>query len=216
MSSDLGAAPGGRREQKKQATRRQIRDAALQLFVTRGYEQTTVEQIARAADVARQTFFNYFPEKSALLDLMVEEAAELLDDAASETLTRPASTTQRLSLLFADSGARMQAAPAFARMLVVHRSGSFEGPWRDRQRILRLTRSLQAILAVGISQGDVRVDLPLRFLAEMAAGLFTAIVLGWSETEDYPLRERLLQTASYVGEAVQPLRASRRARKQRT
>lgn len=59
--------PLGRRERKKLATRRRILEAALGLFEEKGYEATTVEEIAERADVAKGTVFNYFPQKRAFL-----------------------------------------------------------------------------------------------------------------------------------------------------
>lgn len=59
--------PLGRRERKKLATRRRILEAALGLFEEKGYEATTVEEIAQRADVAKGTVFNYFPQKRAFL-----------------------------------------------------------------------------------------------------------------------------------------------------
>ena len=62
------AAPGGRRERKKAATRQAIADAALRLFLERGYEQVGVREIAEVADVSVSTLFNYFPAgKEALV-----------------------------------------------------------------------------------------------------------------------------------------------------
>ena len=55
------------RERKKLAAWRAIRAAALQLFDERGYEATTIEDIAAAADVSRATFFNYFASKEAVV-----------------------------------------------------------------------------------------------------------------------------------------------------
>jgi AcrR family transcriptional regulator len=55
------------RERKRLATWRGIRDAALRLFEEQGYEATTVDQIAEAAQVSRATFFNYFASKEAVV-----------------------------------------------------------------------------------------------------------------------------------------------------
>jgi AcrR family transcriptional regulator len=51
----------GRRERKKAATRRALADAALALFLERGYDEVTVAEIAEAADVSVTTLFNHFP-----------------------------------------------------------------------------------------------------------------------------------------------------------
>ena len=55
------------RERKKRQTRAAIRQAALKLFLEKGYDSTTTNEIARAADLSIATLFNYFPTKESLL-----------------------------------------------------------------------------------------------------------------------------------------------------
>jgi AcrR family transcriptional regulator len=56
-------SPTGLRERKKQKTKEAIQREAMRLFQEQGYEETTIEEIAEAAEISPSTFFNYFPTK---------------------------------------------------------------------------------------------------------------------------------------------------------
>jgi AcrR family transcriptional regulator len=67
MTIDSDSSKLGLRERKKLQTRAAIRDAALKLFLEKGYDATTTSEIAHAASVSIATLFNYFPSKESLL-----------------------------------------------------------------------------------------------------------------------------------------------------
>ena len=60
----------GRREEKKQEKRQRLEQSALQLFDQLGYDRASIELIASAADVARGTYYLYFPDKLALFSAL--------------------------------------------------------------------------------------------------------------------------------------------------
>ncbi len=69
----------GLRELKKQRTRRAISEAAIRLFLERGYDSVSIVDIAAAAEVSKRTLFQYFPSKD---DLVVHRIADHQDEMA--------------------------------------------------------------------------------------------------------------------------------------
>jgi AcrR family transcriptional regulator len=88
----------GLRERKKLQQRHRLADVAAALFAERGYDETSINDVARAADVSGQTVYNYFPAKE---DLVLDRAEEIrarygrmiLDRAADKS---PASVVREL------------------------------------------------------------------------------------------------------------------------
>jgi len=80
------AAPG-LRERKQQQTRERLKRAAMALFLERGFEATTIDDIAAAAEVSRRSFFHYFASKEDVVAAWQENAASTL---TAEIVARPA------------------------------------------------------------------------------------------------------------------------------
>jgi AcrR family transcriptional regulator len=73
--------PAGLRDQKKAGTRLAISNVATRLFVERGFDNVSVDEVAREAGVARKTVFNYFARKEDLIFDREEETRALVRDA---------------------------------------------------------------------------------------------------------------------------------------
>ncbi|GAB2901598.1 TetR family transcriptional regulator [Streptomyces mayteni] len=93
--------PGGLRERTRRAVRDELAGLALDLFTTRGYEETTVEDVARAAGMSKRSFFRYFPTKE---DVVFGELELMAARIAEEIRARPADEPPWRSLTTALAG----------------------------------------------------------------------------------------------------------------
>jgi AcrR family transcriptional regulator len=80
----------GLRELKKERARRHIADTAARLFAERGYEHVAVSDVARAAEVAEQTVYNYFPTKE---QLVIDRDQQIQDRLCDLIRSRPPAVT---------------------------------------------------------------------------------------------------------------------------
>jgi AcrR family transcriptional regulator len=92
MTDELGL-----RDRKRQRTRQALINAAMRLFKEKGYEQTTVAEIAAAAEVSTKTFFNHFASKDEVLfphlSARIDDAVAVIkqrqpDDSISDVLVK--------------------------------------------------------------------------------------------------------------------------------
>ena len=155
------AAELGLRERKKERTRQLLADTARRLFSERGFEQVSVAEIARAAEVSQATVFNYFPNKEDLVYNRLETFEEQLLTAIRD---RPRGETviaafrnfilEPRGLLAATDEASAKRLAALTRMI----TASPALLAREQQIFARYTDGLAALIAdeTGASAGDPR------------------------------------------------------------
>jgi AcrR family transcriptional regulator len=150
----------GLRELKKHKTRQLITDTARELFAARGFENVSVAQIARAAELSETTVFNYFPTKEDLVFQGLEAFEEQLlqavrDRPAGEGVLRAFGRfiLEPRGLLAATDPASADALLAASRMI----ASSPALAAREQQILARYADSLAALLAeeTGASPGDL-------------------------------------------------------------
>jgi AcrR family transcriptional regulator len=170
MHSELGL-----RDRKKQQTRRAIGEAAKRLFLERGFDQVSVAEVARAADVSEQTVFNYFPTKEDLVfERMDTFEHELLTAVRDRPEGEPAFRAfvrfilDRSDTAMAGDGRRRAA--ELTRL--VKASPSLMS--RERQIVAKYTDALAALLAV--ETGAAPDDIEPRLAAEAMMAFHRALI----------------------------------------
>jgi AcrR family transcriptional regulator len=192
--------PAGLRERKKVKLRRTIQAEALRLFGTQGYEQTTVEQIAEAAETSTTTFYRYFPTKEDVVlyddyDPIVEAtiASRPAGEALTDTFRAAAAAVAAASETDQDSN--------LARLALIATAPALDARYAGEQR--RSTGLIARLLAdrTGRTAGDYQVQLTA---AAFIAVLFTASQRWAADRGAVPLRTLVDQAVT----TVEPLLAA--------
>ena len=188
----------GLRDRKKIQTRETIQREAMRLIEENGYANTTVEQIAEAAEVSPSTFFRYFPSKETVL------MATDLDNVTVEALGQ--------------QPADMPSLQAFRRALEITMATLSEEDWRFERDRLRLVLSIPELKAAQfdeyrrtvtmLTEADCRRtgrepdDFEVRvFVGAVAGGLMAVL----DHVSGVP--ERMYRALDFM-EAGMPLRAT--------
>src|SRR5262245_1699840 len=144
-------AESGLRERKKERTRKLISDVARRLFLERGFDSVTVADIAREADVAEKTVFNYFPAKEDLFYGRLEEFEEEMLGAVRERDPGTSVVAAFRDFMMRSRGAlQLDADEEATRQLRAINRVITESPAlrsREREIFARYTDSLAALLA---------------------------------------------------------------------
>jgi AcrR family transcriptional regulator len=164
--------PGSLRDRKKDRTRRTIQAEAVRLFAQKGFQATTIEEIAAAAEVAPRTFFRYFSSKEEVV-FWSEHQPMLAGHVAARPDHEPAAQALRhgitdgLATFYEQDRERL-----LERSKLACRTPALQPRWRQQQA--DLAAGMAQILAdrLGVHADDLEVR---AIAAAIAAALFVAI-----------------------------------------
>jgi AcrR family transcriptional regulator len=167
----------GLRERKRERTRAAIQAAGLRLFATQGYDATTCEQIAAAAEVSPATFFRYFPTKEEVV--LSDEYDDLLRARLHE---RPPGESPVVAVRRSLAGGLEAIYPAEAEAIRERLQLVLSVPALRARRYDQM-RGMENALAGELAQrmGAAPEDLDVRVVARAIAATATVAVEEWAE-----------------------------------
>lgn len=175
------------REAKKEECRRAIAMAALRLFESKGFEATTMDEIALASNVSRPTVFNYFAHKADILAVL----GQLMGQRLTTLIARfhddepQASPVGVLRHVLASMAAAFAEYPETARAFHMLRMQQMnQNDWRrppEHDPAMRgLLMQLEDLVRLAQQRGDLRSDFkPQEILRHLMIGMFASILGPW-------------------------------------
>ncbi|WP_017966802.1 TetR family transcriptional regulator [Rhizobium leguminosarum] len=156
----------GRRERKRRQTRARIEQAAMNLFLQRGFEATTIEDITEAADVSKRSFFDYFPSKEEVVFAWQDAFADRLMAAIAARPVGESSVAAVEEAITATVIASVDE-PGLASGDLIHRTPALKA--RDQLKYARLEQKLAEALLLR-KGGDPLERTRMRVLAAIVIG----------------------------------------------
>ena len=172
------------RSTKRERARSALVAAALELFARDGFEQTTVDDVAAAAEVSRRTFFRYFERKEDVVLAWLDEVGDVLVRAVAERpLDEPPIASLRSGALAVVDAYRERAPVVLAAVDLVERTPAIRA--REREQHGRWEDELATELEGRLGSGRASRR-RARLLAALAVAALTASVVSWRAERGRP------------------------------
>ena len=169
----------GRRVRQRERTRRLVLEAALELFYSRGYADTTMDDIADRADIARRTLFNHFPAKRAILAAWradrQAQLAVILASTAGEGDTSQVPAADLLRQQYALLARLSESDIPLTIVLVQGRMTEIT----DASELFPSFEPLRAAVQLGQDHAEFRAAIPAHTVAEVLSSCFADTISRW-------------------------------------
>lgn len=187
-----------RRERRKEETRLKIIQAALALLSEKPFDQITVEEITERADVAKGTFFRYFPTKESILvayvqDLVEEVHTQIHQIVEQEGMTRQGSAWVILLQIAKSVASAEGRSRIFSRTLFSVYCLNKEVAHQIHRMHEGAISGCAKLIRYGQATGEFRTDYPAEELARYIIRLYTQCVFEWCMRADTPALPELVE-----------------------
>ena len=172
----------GLRERKKAMTRLALEDAALELFATKGFDHTTVDEIADACNVSRRTFFRYFASKEDIFSGDKDDHdAQMFELIAARPADEPALVSLRVAVLAMAADLATDRSRLVAKAQIINETPSLRSAGLDHEQrtIDDIVEALARRSSGPVDEDDV---FRLRLVTQAAVGALRAAINRWVDT----------------------------------
>lgn len=195
----------GRRKKEPQTVHRQaMASAAQQLFMQKGIEATSMDEIAKLAGYSKATLYVYFANKEAIVGVLVLESMQMLHDYLSAALEKQASTWGKYRLLCNGLVQYQEEFPYYFKTALEQINIDFESAPRlpEEQYTYRVGEEINAtveqFLRSGIAQGDIRADIQILPTIFAFWGMLSGLIQMVANKQAYIAKELKLSKQQFL------------------
>jgi AcrR family transcriptional regulator len=193
----------GLRERNRLQNRERIYRAAVSLIVERGFEATTMDDIAARAEAARRTVFNHFPTKGEITHEWADRRRLRATEAAQRSIGDSGTVIDRLRAYFHELVGITEESPDETRQMLAGWLTT-QGPIYDRAR---MPANLSSWIAAGRDDGTVNRKVDPRLAAEVLYDVYMGVLFRWLREDAHEpgwLEANLVEAIDLVLAGLQP------------
>lgn len=168
------------REKKKRETRQAIMQAAMILFLEKGFEKTSIEELAKAAGVGKGTIYGYFQTKNDILHAFCEDELESLHQELTSNADQEIPLLQQMVAIYMSEFHKIienrEFARLFLRQTTFPRNVDLERHLVHEDNYFKL---LFPLLEKAQERGELRRDVELLYITGHFHGLYLMLVSAW-------------------------------------
>lgn len=188
------------REKKKIETRNKIFEVSGRLFKEKGFEKVTVDEITREAEIAKGTFFNYFPTKAALLREFGKQKEEMVYNMVRAELKNSTSTKKKIKNTLVFVARSNEKDKELTKLFVFEYLRHYGYEERNSRS---LNTILQELFENGVKKGEVRSSIDIKRAAENITGIYFSSLMEWLwSNSDYSFSDDISKKIDIVFDGI--------------
>ncbi len=192
-------------ERRKRQTRERIFETALDLFVAKGLDETTVAEIAEAADIGKGTFFTYFPTKESIFADVSVQLVDAMERGLDEAIAGGASIESRVLAFFQPAIDWHASNPVLSRYMLAAFMRDAAYMQADRLSLRRLYERLARELVQAQATGAITRDVDVSAAITAIAGTYFGSLGAWHGAETRtPLTTDFTRSLQIVFRGLRP------------
>jgi AcrR family transcriptional regulator len=193
-----------RRESKKRELREAIYESAMALFLQKGFDNVTVEDITHQTEIAKGTFFNYFPNKESILLYFMRRHLDEVKDQIPRVIKEAKTTQQKLYHLFSILAEMVVTNEPLVKWVLLE-SLRLRVYKKEKKEVSgKILQNVVEIIRQGQESGEIKKNMNPEKIAKIMESIFFFSAIRWLTFDRHtPLIDDIQEQVQYFFQGIE-------------